>query len=325
MKAIALCCALLSLLAAAENAAPAERTAKLAPVRIGVVSRSTLDMPYYVARERGFFRDEGLEAEIVLVRSSLSVQALLAGSIDFGTATGTAVSAIVNGADVRVVLAMSDKPSFDLIAHPAIRTIPELRGRKIGYGGIGGLSEIIIRQILAAHQVPLDQATFLALNASDLTYPSLKAGVIDAAMLQIPPTFLAQDEGYRKLAAGADYYRVVQGGLTTTRTALSERPELAVKTIRAALRAVRLIKSDRSYALQFMKGPYLDLGRERERFAGRIYDAAAAGYLPSGLVDEKLQREMIAAAVRRVKTAQVFAPDRVFDFSLARKAGEGLR
>ncbi|HKA34068.1 MAG TPA: ABC transporter substrate-binding protein, partial [Candidatus Binatia bacterium] len=259
----------LSIFAAGENAFSAEKSGKSVPVRIGVVSRSTLDMPYYVARDRGFFREEGLEVEIVLVRSSLSVQALLGGSIDFATATGTAVSAAVSGADVRVIFAMTDRPSFDLIAHPSIATIQQLRGRKIGYGGIGGLSETIVRQILTANRVPLDQVTFLALNASDLTYPSLKAGVIDAAMLQIPPTFLAQDEGYRKLAAGADYYRVVQGGLTTTRAALADRPELAVRMIRAALRSVRLIKSDRKYALDFMKGPYLELGKERDRFVER--------------------------------------------------------
>ena len=88
----------------------AEQLGKLSPVRIGIVSRSTLDMPFYVAQERNFFREEGLEAEIILIKANLAVQALLGGSIDFGTATGTAVSAIVNGADVRVVLAMSDAP-----------------------------------------------------------------------------------------------------------------------------------------------------------------------------------------------------------------------
>jgi ABC-type nitrate/sulfonate/bicarbonate transport system substrate-binding protein len=310
---------------AAENSFPAEKSVKSVPVRIGVVSRSTLDMPYYVARDRGFFREEGLEVEIVLVRSSLSVQALLGGSIDFATATGTAVSAAVSGADVRVIFAMTDRPSFDLIAHPSIATIQHLRGRKIGYGGIGGLSETIVRQILTANRVPLDQVTFLALNASDLTYPSLKAGVIDAAMLQIPPTFLAQDEGYRKLAAGADYYRVVQGGLTTTRAALAEQPELAVRMIRAALRAVRLIKSDRKYALDFMKGPYLELGKERDRFVERIYEAAAQGYLANGAVDESLQREMIATAARRLKPPPAVATGRVFDFTPALKAAESLR
>jgi NitT/TauT family transport system substrate-binding protein len=304
---------------------PAEKGGKPTPVRIGVVSRSTLDMPYYVARDRGFFREEGLEVEIVLVRSSLSVQALLGGSIDFATATGTAVSAAVSGADVRVIFAMTDRPSFDLIAHPSIATIQQLRGRKIGYGGIGGLSETIVRQILTANKIPLDQVTFLALNASDLTYPSLKAGVIDAAMLQIPPTFLAQDEGYRKLAAGADYYRVVQGGLTTTRALLSERPELAARMIRAALRAVRLIKSDRKYALDFMKGPYLELGKERDRFVERIYEAAAQGYLANGAVDENLQREMIATAARRLKPPPALPPERVFDFSPALKAAEPFR
>ncbi len=303
----------------------AERPGKLTPVRIGTVSRSTLDMPFYVARDRGFFREEDLEAEIVLMRANLTVQAMLGGSIDFGTATGTAVSAVVNGADVRVVLAMSDTPSFDLIVHPSITSVQQLRGKKIGVAGIGGLTEILMRQILIANQVALDQVTFLTLGASDVTYVSLKAGVIDGTMLQIPQTFLAQDEGFRKLASGADFYRVVQGGLTTARATISERPDVVIKVIRATLRAVRLIKNDRKYALEFMKGPYLDLGKERERFTERAYEAAVQGYLLSGIVDEKLQREMIAVAAQRVKPTPSVTPERVFDFSFARKARETLR
>jgi NitT/TauT family transport system substrate-binding protein len=307
------------------SAFSAERPGKPVLVRIGVVSRSTLDMPYYVARDRGFFREEGLDPEIIFIRSSLSLQAMLAGSLDFGTATGTAVSAIVNGADVRVVLAMSDKPAFDLIAHPSITKIAELRGKRIGFGGVGGLSELIVRQILAAHQIPPDQVKFLPMGQNSLTYASLKAGMIDATMLQIPQNFLAQDDGFRKLAAGADYYRVVQGGLATARATAAERPELVTKVIRATLRAVRWIRTEKKQAIEFMRGPYLDLGNERERFTERIYEAAVQGYLPSGIVEEKLQREMIASAAQRIKPTQPVAPERVFDFSFARAAGESLR
>jgi ABC-type nitrate/sulfonate/bicarbonate transport system substrate-binding protein len=303
----------------------AERSAKLAPVRMGIVSRSTLDMPFFVARDRGFFREEGLEPELVLMRASLTPQALLGGSIDFGTATGTAVSAAVSGADVRVVLAMSDMPSFDLIVHPSITSIQQLRGKKIGVAGIGGLTDILVRQLLLAHQIPPEQVTFLALGASDVTYVSLKAGVIDATMLQIPQTFMAQDDGFRKIASGADVYRIVQGGLTTTKATTAERSELVIKTIRATLRAVRLIKNDKKYALDFMKGPYLDLGKERERFTERAYEAAVQGYLLSGTVDEKLQREMISVAAQRLKPPPAVPPERVFDFTFARKAGENLR
>jgi NitT/TauT family transport system substrate-binding protein len=282
-------------------------------------------MPFFVARDRGFFREEGLEPELVLIRASLTPQALLGGSIDFATATGTAVSAAVGGADVRVVFAMSDTPSFDLIVHPSIASIQQLRGKKIGIAGIGGLTDILMRQLLLAHKIPPDQVTFLALGASDVTYVSLKAGVIDGTMLQIPQTFMAQDDGFRKIASGADVYRVVQGGLTTTRTATAERAEVVTRVIRATLRAVRLIKNDKRYALEFMKGPYLDLGKERERFIERAYEAAVSGYLLSGVVEEKLQREMINVAAQRLKPPPAVAPERVFDFSFARKGGETLR
>ncbi len=308
-----------------KGAFPAERSGKLAPLRIAIVSRSTLDMPFFVARERGFFREEGLEAEIILMKAIQTVQALLGGSIDFGTATGTGVSAAVNGADMRVVLALTDKPSFDMVAVPTIKSVQQLRGKKIGISAVGSLTEILARQILIANQVPPDQVTFLPLGTSDVTYVALKAGVIDATMVQIPQNFLAQDEGFRKLASGADVYRAVQGGLTTTKATISERPELVTKAIRATLRAVRLIRNDKKYGLEFIKGSYLDLGKERERFAERVYNAAVQGYLLSGVVDEKLQREMITVAAQRVKPAQPVTPERVFDFSFAHRVSEALR
>jgi ABC-type nitrate/sulfonate/bicarbonate transport system substrate-binding protein len=144
-------------------------------------------------------------------------------------------------------------------------------------------------------------------------------------MLQIPQIFLAVEEGFRKLASGADVYRAVQGGLTNTKATITQRPELVTKMIRATQRALRLIRNDKKFAIEFIKGPYLDLGKERERFAERIYDAALQYYLQSGAVDEKLQREMIAVAAQRVKPAQPVPPERVFDFSFAQKVAESLK
>ena len=303
----------------------AEKSAKLATVRIGYVSRSILDMPYIIARDRGLFREEGLEPELIFIKAAQTVPAMLAGGIDFGTATGTAVAAAVSGVDVRIVFALTDKPSFDLIAAPSITSVQQLRGKKLGITAYGALAEILARQILITHKVPADQVTFLPMGTSDVTYLALKAGTIDATMLQIPQNFLAEDEGFRKLASGADVYRAVQGGLTTTRATISDRPELVTKMIRATQRSLRLIRNDKKYALEFIKGPYLDLGKDRDRFAERIYEAALQYYLQSGIVDEKLQREMISVAAQRVKPAQPVPPERVFDFSLAQNVSESFR
>jgi ABC-type nitrate/sulfonate/bicarbonate transport system substrate-binding protein len=308
-----------------EGLRAAEKSAKLATVRIGYVSRSILDMPFIIARDRGLFREEGLEPELIFIKAAQTIPAMLAGGIDLGTATGTAVAAAVSGVDVRVVFALTDKPSFDLIALPSITNVQQMRGKKIGITAFGALAEILARQIFIANKIPLEQVTFFPLGTSDVLYIALKAGTIDATMLQIPQTFLAQDEGFRKLAAGADVYRAVQGGLTTTKATISERPELVTKTIRATQRALRLIRNDRKYATEFIKGPYLDLGKERERHAERVYEAALQYYLHSGAVDEKLQREMIAVAAERVKPKELAPPERVFDFTFAQKAADSLK
>jgi NitT/TauT family transport system substrate-binding protein len=303
----------------------AEKSTKLAPVRIAYVSRSTLDMPYVIARDRGFFREEGLEVEFIFMKAIQTVQAMLAGGVDFGTATGTAISAAVNGADVRVVFALTDKPSFDMIALPNITNVQQMRGKKLGISAPGSLTEILARQILLVNKIPLDQVTMLPLGTSDVTYIALKAGTIDATMLQVPQNFIAQEEGYRKIAAGADVYRAVQGGLTTTKTVITERPEIVTRVIRATQKALRLIRNDKKFTVEFIKGPFLDMGKDRDKYADRVYDTALQFFLPSGAVDEKLQREMIATAAQRVKPKDPVPPERVFDFSFAQKVAGELR
>jgi NitT/TauT family transport system substrate-binding protein len=308
-----------------DTARSAEKSAKVVPVRIAYVSRSILDMPYMIARDRGFFREEGLEAEFVFMKAIQTVQAMLAGGVDFGTATGTGISAAVNGADVRVVFALTDKPSFDMIALPNITSVQQMRGKKLGISAPGSLTEILARQILIVNKIPLDQVAMLPLGTSDVTYIALKAGTIDATMLQVPQNFIAQDEGYRKIAAGADVYRAVQGGLTTTRTVINERPEVVTRVIRATQRALRLIRNDKKFTLDFIKGPFLDMGKDRDRYADRVYDTALQLFLTSGSVDEKLQREMIATAAQRIKPRDPVAPERVFDFSFAQKVAEAMK
>jgi len=117
----------------------------------------------------------------------------------------------------------------------------------------------------------------------------------------------------------------VQSGLTTTKATITERPELVAKTIRATQRALRLIRNDKRFAIEFIKGPYLDLGKDRDKYADRVYDAAVHYYLASGAVDEKLQREMIATAAQRVKITNLPPPERVFDLSFAQKVADTLR
>jgi NitT/TauT family transport system substrate-binding protein len=303
----------------------ADRSDKLTRIRMGLAARSTTTMPFFVARERGFFREEGLEVELIVMQAIQTIQATLGNSLQFASATGTAVGAAVRGADMRVVLAVTDRPSFDLIAQPSITSVQQLRGKKIGGGGVGSLAETLARQILIAHGIRPEEVAILATGPSYVTYMALKAKVVDAAPLQMPLTFTAQDEGFRKLVDAGDVYRSVQGGLATTKTMLSEQPELVTKVVRAMMRAIRLIKADRKYGIEFIKGPWVDIGKEPDKIAARVYDIAAPALLENGLVNEDIQRQMIADASLRIKPAQPVLPEQVFDFSIVQKVTATLR
>jgi ABC-type nitrate/sulfonate/bicarbonate transport system substrate-binding protein len=307
------------------NLFSADGAGNLTRVRMGLAARSTTSMPFFVAKERGFFREEGLDVELIVMQAIQTIQATLGNSTQFASATGSAVSSAVQGADMRVIFAVTDRPSFDLIVQPNITSIQQLRGKKIGTGGVGSLAEILARRILIANNVRPEEVSILATGPSHVTYLSLKAKVIDAAPLQMPLTFTAQDEGFRKLASARDVYQSVQGGLATTRTMLTEQPELVTKVVRAMLRATRLIKSDKKFAIDFLKGPWVDLGKNPEKIAARVYDVAAPDFLENGLVSEEIQKQMIADASVRIKPKQPVHPEQVFDFSVVRKVSDMLR
>ena len=303
----------------------AESADKLTRIRMGLAARSTTSMPFFVAKERGFFREEGLEVELIVMQAIQTIQATLGNSTQFASATGSAVSAAVRGADIKVILAVTDRPSFDLISQPNITSVQQLRGKKIGTGGVGSLAEILARRILAVNNVRPEEVAILATGPSHVTYLSLKAKVIDAAPLQMPLTFTAQDEGFRKLVSAGDVYQTVQGGLATTSAMLTEQPELVTKVVRAMLRAARLIKSDKKYGIDFLKGPWLDIGKDPEKVAARTYDIAAPALLENGTVSEDIQRQMIADASVLNKPKQPVLPSQAFDFSIAQKVSQTLR
>src|ERR1051325_2743964 len=219
-------------------------SAELTRVRMGLAARSTTSMPFFVAKERGFFVEEGLDVELIVMQAIQTIQATMGKSTQFASATGSAVSAAVSGADIKTILAVTDRPSFDLIVQPSITSVQQLRGKKIGTGGVGSLAEILARRILIANGMRPEDAIILATGPSHVTYLSLKNKVIDAAPLQMPLTFTAQDEGFRKLVDAGTVYRSIQGGLATSKSLLVEQPELVTKEVRATMRAIRLIKAD---------------------------------------------------------------------------------
>ena len=78
-------------------------SAQLKKVRFSTTGISISELPVKVAQLKGFWREEGLDVEVILIRGAVGMQALLGGSVDYTSASGSTIAAAVRGLPVKLV------------------------------------------------------------------------------------------------------------------------------------------------------------------------------------------------------------------------------
>jgi len=157
----------------------------LQKVTIAYPSRSIVSIDLFVAQEKGFFRDEGLVADLVQVRGNVSIAAALTGEIHAVAAIGTVVRAIQRSDVSLKVLAVSLKrPLFWLVARPEYTSIRALKGKVLGTTTFGGTQHLVAEHVLRkAGLDPEKDVTVIVAGDVPAQLQSLASGVIQAAAL----------------------------------------------------------------------------------------------------------------------------------------------
>jgi ABC-type nitrate/sulfonate/bicarbonate transport system substrate-binding protein len=83
--------------------------------------------------------------EMIVIRGALGVTALLGGSVDYTTASGSIVAAAIRGIGVKLLLLIESKPGFDLVSDSAVRSFDRLKGRPVGISSRGGSVDLLTR------------------------------------------------------------------------------------------------------------------------------------------------------------------------------------
>ena len=123
-------------------------TAEAARLRLSVPVHGVSHVAFYAAKEKGYFQEEGLDVEVILMSAPIGVRALIAGDIDASTVGGSALPPIFRGAPLRMVFISFDKPTHWLYAKPEIRAVKDLKGKKVAVDGLGGTLESLMRSVL---------------------------------------------------------------------------------------------------------------------------------------------------------------------------------
>ena len=235
--------AILLAMVATISAAQDERAREKA--RIGYAANTLAFLGMFVANDMGLYSKQGLEVELIQLRPSIGIAALISGDVDYLENLGSAIRAASRGAPIRLVSTNIRAPFFSLAVHPKFKSVKELKGRTIGVNSIGGTNYISARAVLQHHNVDPDrEAKILAIGDQTLVYEALKIGRVDAVMATPPFSVLLKREGFPLLAHAADVLSIPFVGLSTTLSKINRNRSQAKRVLKAEVEALRLIHTN---------------------------------------------------------------------------------
>jgi ABC-type nitrate/sulfonate/bicarbonate transport system substrate-binding protein len=311
MKSKLVVCAVLfgAIIALARSAAAQET------VRVAVSNFSASYISMYIASKRGYYAEEGMTIEIILMAGLTSTRALIGNSVEFGSASNP--TAAVQGAKLKILMVFNDKPPGMLMAQPGIKSVAELRGKRIGGSTVGSLEYGWMKELLPKFGLQLERdVTFVPVGSTSTRFTALKAGTIDASPLSPPSNFLAQDAGFRVLLRTADHLEDIQATIVATDERLVRQGDLVRRFMRATVKGNLFYLTHRQEGITAI----MEFTRHKDReLMARVYDDHMKTIARDGTIPERLQRIVIERSKRLTGVTRDVRPEEIFDFSYLRR------
>ncbi|TMA08118.1 MAG: ABC transporter substrate-binding protein [Deltaproteobacteria bacterium] len=290
-------------------------------VTMSIPTKTFQQVIYPIARDRGYMKEEGIDLQLTFIEATPSIQALLAGSVQFtGSGTSALVAVAKGGAPLKTVLAVNDRVLQWVLARPNIPTPKDLKGKKIASTGVATAAVFMLRQILTKYGLDGQKDVTIIDPGSNNQLTALLTGVADAAILGPDQRYIALDNGMKELFFFGNEVKNSWGTLATSDRLIKEQPKMVGGFIKATLKALRLIRQDREGTIVAM---VKFSGIERPQ-AARVYDDLIDTFTRNGTVDDETQRNDLVIIRQVAGVTQDIPNARAYDFSFALDADQQL-
>ncbi len=207
----------------------------------------------WIAKEKGFFSSNGLDAELIYTSGALSMQALMGGSVDL--AVGSIIdplSAIAGGAEIVVIGSFNNSPPYVMAARPEVREVKDLRGRKVGVRSLTGPATAMTQFILEeAGLDPKREVQILRVGGTAVRLAALKDGHIDAALIDKAVAHRAKETGLNVIhLKGVPH---IHTGVYVIRSRLQQKENIIMAAMRALRDAAVYMKTNKSGSIQVIQ------------------------------------------------------------------------
>jgi NitT/TauT family transport system substrate-binding protein len=296
-------------------------------VVIGNVSRTVEQLPNYAATDKGFFAQEGIQGDVVLIGSTDTlIQALIAGHVNVAIVDpSAAINAVERGASLKIIGGTVPVAAYTLVTCPKYKSIKDLKGTTIGTVSLVSGSTIFLREMLKTEGLELNRDYTIVQNGPiGQRLASLKTCSTSATMILGGDLPRSRELGFLEIARLSDYIPNLQFHSLIVDSRWAEtHSQLTVRYLKAMVRAMQWAHANREQAAELVS--------KRTGIPLKYTRPTVDEYLSQGIISrdgsvnrDGFQRLIDLMGERLFKSKPYPAPEKYLDMSYLRRAQQEL-
>jgi NitT/TauT family transport system substrate-binding protein len=238
--------------------------------------------PVKVAVEKGFFRQEGLEPQLIQMNGNVATVALANGHIDFSLNISPVLNGAMQGLGTKLVAALNSRPFFSLVVRPEINAAADLKGKIFAVSSFGNTQAILTEKHLQHLGLKKGDYQLLAMGATPARIAALEKNIAQGSLMPLPSNVQLENRGYRLLGNTAEIVALPIAGLGVHEERMRKDPDLIKRVIRASLRSLQLLHANPKDTTKIL----MDWTRAAEKDALRALDLAKPGFSKNGMLTD---------------------------------------
>ena len=257
-----------------------------ADARKVTLSYSAISMTWFpikVAIERGFFRSEGLEPQLIQMNGNVATVALANGHVDFSLNISPVLNGAMQGLGTKLVAALNSRPFFSLVVRPEISSPADLKGKVFAVSSFGNTQAILTEKHLQHFGLKKGEYQLLAMGATPARVAALEKNIAQGSLMPLPTNVQLENRGYRLLGNTAEIVAHPIAGLGVQEDKIKKDGDLIKRVIRPTLRRLHLLQNNPKDTVNVL----MDWTRANERDALRSLELAKPGFSKNGLLTDE--------------------------------------
>jgi NitT/TauT family transport system substrate-binding protein len=285
-------------------------------IRVSYATLSAAYMDHICAMDKGYFREDGLNIEVIRAPGGVATPGLLSGQFQFSSSASSAVSAAVRGGPVKIVYTNLSRPSYTLVSiKPDITSAKDLVGKKIAINSFGDTGHLSTILYLKKMRVNPSSVLFIAVGRNEVRFPALISGAIDAAPLVPRDMVVLKEQKHVVLADLGKEIQLVWNGVAVSSKLLAENPQLVERFLRG-------LAKGREFARRY-RDETISLISKRDPSPMEAikvdYEVTKASMTEDGSLPDDVLKEEITTRAELTKVATPPNISTAFDYRITRK------